>query len=126
MVSVMIIFWRWYYGEAVKNILTAWKNFVIFSMEYFSIPLLLKTLISPWKRDITKKPRGFDLKEIFQYLSFNAVSRVMGLIIRLPTICIGILSFFATVIFGALFFIIWLVLPLIIIGLFALALVLIF
>ena len=70
MAGIMVLFWRWYYGKAIKGILTAWKNFIIFSVEYFSIPLLLKTLISPWRRDITKKPRGFNIKEFFHYLSF--------------------------------------------------------
>lgn len=126
MVTIAVIFWRWYYKEAAKGILQGWKNFIIFSLEYFSVPLLLKTLISPWKRDITKKPRGFNPGELFTYLSFNAVSRGIGFLVRLPTICVGILFFFATVIIGALFFIIWILLPLIFIGLLGLAFVLIF
>ena len=126
MVSSIIIFWRWYYGEAIKDILTAWKNFIIFSLEYFSIPLLLRTLLSPWRRDITKKPRGFDIQKFFTSVAFNTISRGIGLIIRVLTIIIGIVVFFATVIFGALFFIIWLILPFALVGFFLLALVLIF
>lgn len=126
MTEGIIIFWRWYYSRAIKDILTAWKNFIIFSLEYFSIPLLLKTLLSPWKRDITKKPRGFDIQKFFSYLSFNAISRVIGLIVRLSTIIVGIIIFFAIIIFGGLFFIIWLILPFALVGFFALALVLIF
>jgi len=126
MVSIVIIFWRWYYGKAIKDILTAWKNFIIFSVEYFSIPLLLKTLFSPWRRDITKKVRGFDIGQFFHVLSFNAISRTVGFIIRIPTIILGIIFFFATVILGALFFILWFALPFIMVGLFVLALVLVF
>lgn len=123
--GVMVIFWRWYYGEAIRDILTGWKNFIIFSLEYFSIPLLLKTLLAPWKRDITRKPRGLDLKKLFEYISFNAVSRGLGFLVRFVTICIGILFFLGVVILGALFFAIWLVLPLILAGLFILAIILI-
>ena len=126
MISVIVIFWRWYYGQAVKDVLKGWKNFIIFSLEYFSVPLLLKTLFAPWKRDITKKPRGLDFKKLFEYLTFNLISRGMGFFIRFFTICVGILFFLLVVILGFIFFIIWLFLPLIILGLLILALLLIF
>ncbi|MBU2563987.1 hypothetical protein KKA23_00155 [Patescibacteria group bacterium] len=118
---IILIFWKWYYTKGVKNILFAWKNFILFSVEYFSIPLLLKTLFSPWKRDITKKPRGLDLKKIFEYISFNTISRGLGFVIRFFTILVGILFFLLTLIIGCFIFIIWLILPLIFIGLLILA-----
>ena len=126
MVRIIVIFWKWYYGQAIKDILTGWRNFIIFSLEYFSIPLLLKTLIAPWRRDITRKPRGLDLKKLFEYITFNLISRTIGFIVRFFTIWVGILFFLAVIILGAAFFILWLALPLILVGLFALALVLIF
>src|SRR4030042_4311029 len=100
---IAIVFWRWYYGQAIKDILTAWRNYIIFSLNYFSIPLLLKTLFAPWKRDITRKPRGFDFGEFFEYFSFNAVSRVIGFFVRLLTVVAGIVFFFLVIILGFLF-----------------------
>lgn len=125
MIAIIPIFWRWYYGEAVRDVLTGWKNFIIFSLEYFSIPLLLRTLFAPWKRDITKRPRGLDLQKLFEYISFNLVSRSIGFSVRFLTILVGILFFFVVVILGGLFFIFWLFLPLIMLGLFVCALILI-
>lgn len=125
MIGVMVIFWKWYYGEAIRDILTGWKNFIIFSLGYFSVPLLLKTLFAPWRRDITKRPRGLDFKKLFEYLSFNAISRGIGFIVRFLTICVGILFFFLVIILGALFFIVWLFLPLAFLGLLILAVILI-
>ena len=122
MMTIIPIFWRWYYGEAIRNILKGWKNFIIFASEYFSIPLLFKTLFAPWKRDITKKPRGLDFKKLFEYISFNLISRTIGFSIRIITIFVGILFFLLIVVLGLLFFLIWLLLPLILIGLFILAL----
>ena len=126
MVAIIGIFWRWYYGRAKKDVLKGWKNFIIFSLEYFSIPMLLRTLFAPWKRDITKRPRGLDLKKLFECLIFNLISRGIGFLVRFITICLGILFFFSVIILGAVFFIIWLFLPLIMLGLFILALLLIF
>lgn len=124
MVWVITIFWKWYYTEAVSKILKGWKNFILFSFEYFSIPLLLRTLFAPWKRDITKKPRGLDFKKIFEYISFNTISRGMGFLIRILTICVGILFSLFVFILGAIFFIVWLFLPLILLGLLILGLIL--
>ena len=114
---IVLVFWRWYYGEAVKNVLTAWKNFIIFATNYFSIPLLAKTLFAPWKRDITKKPRGLNLKKCFESLSFNTISRGLGFVVRFFTIIAGIVYLILTIAIGAVFFILWLVLPFVILGL---------
>lgn len=126
MVNIIPLFWKWYYTQGAKDILSAWRNFILFALEYFSIPLLLKTLFSPWKRDITKKPRGLDLKRLFQYITYNAISRSIGFFMRFLTICAGILFLFMVFVLGAIFFVLWIFLPLILIGLFILSLVLIF
>jgi len=114
---IVLVFWRWYYGEAVKNVLTAWRNFIIFALSYFSIPLLLKTLFAPWKRDITKKPRGLNLKKFFEYVTFNLISRSVGFLVRIFMIVIGTAFLIITIVAGAIFFALWLVLPLILLGL---------
>ena len=114
---IVLVFWRWYYGEAVKGVVTAWKNFIIFATNYFSIPLLLKTLFAPWKRDITKKPRGLNLKKFFEYVAFNTISRGLGFIVRVFTIIAGIIYLILTIVIGAVVFVLWLALPYIILGL---------
>jgi len=123
MLSVIPIFWKWYYGKAINNILNGWKNFILFALEYFSIPLLFKTLFAPWKRDITKKPKGFNFKKIFEYFSFNLISIAIGFFIRFLAICVGILFLFLVIILGAILFILWLCLPLIFIVFLILAII---
>lgn len=108
---IAIVFWRWYYGEAIKDVLTGWKNYIIFSLNYFSIPLLLRTILAPWKRDITKKPRGLDVKKIFEYIAFNLISRGIGFLVRFFTIIFGIVFFILVLVFGFIFFVVWLILP---------------
>ncbi len=89
----------------------AWKNFIIFVREYYSIPLLLRTLVAPWRRDITRRPRGLDIKKLFEALVFNLISRGIGLIIRSVTVVIGLVCLIGVIIFGFLALIVWLVLP---------------
>ena len=121
---IAIVFWRWYYGEAVKDVLTGWRNYIIFSLNYFSIPLLLRTLFSPWRRDITKKPRGLDFQKLFEYIAFNSISRGLGFLVRFFTIIAGIIFSLVVVISGFVFFVIWLILPFAIAGLLILAIIL--
>ena len=123
---IALIFWRWYYGEAVGEVLRGWKNFIIFATQYFSIPLLLKTLLAPWRRDITRRPRGLDLKKFFEYLAFNVISRGTGFLIRFITIIVGIIFLVFTIFAGAVFFILWLFLPLILLGLLIFSLFILF
>lgn len=121
---IALVFWRWYYGESVKDVLTGWKNFIIFALNYFSIPLLLKTLFAPWKRDITRRPHGLDLKKLFEYLAFNTISRGIGFLVRFFTIIVGIIFLILVIAAGAVFFVLWLILPLALIGLIIFAFIL--
>ena len=122
--AIILVFWRWYYGEAIGNVLNAWRNFIIFALNYFSIPLLLKTLFAPWKRDITRKPRGLDIKKFLDYLAFNLISRGLGFLVRLVTILVGIVFLILVAVAGAIFFVLWLVMPLVLLGLLILAILL--
>ena len=124
--TIPLIFWRWYYGEAMKEVLKGWNNFIIFATQYFSIPLLLKTLLAPWRRDITRRPRGLDLKKFFEYLAFNLISRGTGFLVRFITIIVGIIFLVFTIFAGAVFFILWLFLPLILLGLLIFSLIILF
>ncbi len=110
---IILRFWCWYYSGAVKTLINIWKNFLIFIKEYYSIPLLLRTLFYPWRRDITKYGRGFSIKNFLETLSFNLISRGFGLLMRIVAIIVGLICLLGTVILGALALIAWLILPII-------------
>jgi len=122
--NIILRFWSWYYSTATKGILRGWRNSIIFVREYYSISLLLRTLFSPWRRDITKYRRGFSVKNFLETLSFNLISRSLGFSIRLFTIVIGLISFLGVIIIGAIIFITWLILPIILLFLFIIGLLL--
>lgn len=110
---IILQFWSWYYIKAVKGLINAWKNFIIFIREYYSIPLLLKTLFHPWRRDITKYGRGFSIKNFLETLIFNLISRSLGFIIRFFTIIVGIVCLLGVIILGLVIILLWFLLPLI-------------
>lgn len=101
----------WHFFEVPREILKAWKNFLKFNLNYFSVPLLLKTLFSPWRRYKISRGQGFDLGKFFETLISNLIFRLLGAVIRSFLIFVGLLVELFIVFGGIIIFIGWLVLP---------------
>lgn len=115
MQNIIFQYLIWQFFDAPKNILKAWKNFLLFNLNYFSIPLLLKTLFSPWHRYKVSYGRGFDFSRYFEAFFSNLIFRLLGAIIRTLLIVIGLLIEVFIVLGGLIAFFCWLVLPAILI-----------
>lgn len=115
----MNIFFKWlswHFFEVPGQILTNLSNFLRFNINYFSIPLLLKTFFSHWRRYEESYGRGFDPKRYVQVFAGNMISRILGAIIRTATILIGLIFEIFIFFAGILIFVIWLILPLILLA----------
>lgn len=113
------ILWQWlswHFFEVSKAILKAWKNFLLFNLNYFSVPILFKTFFSYWRRYKWSYGRGFDLRRYFEAFTFNLISRILGAIVRSILIFIGINVEIFIVISGLLVFLGWIVLPVLLIA----------
>jgi len=115
MIKILGLFFAWYFKDVPKSILGIWRNFILFVSNYFSIILLLKTLFSPWKRISESYGRGFDFGKFISAFTLNFFSRIIGLCIRTVVIFCGILAEFFVLIIGAVFFVFWFILPLILV-----------
>lgn len=82
---------------------------------FFSIPVLIKTLFAPWKRDIHSAVNS-SLDMIVRVLIDNLVSRLVGLVIRTITIIIGLIITSLTFVGGIIFLLFWFLLPVITVG----------
>ena len=71
----------WHYSRAFRDIVSLWYNVVWFITHFFSIPLLLRTLLSPWKRMTTTREQ-FGIEDMAQTFVFNLMSRVVGFFVR--------------------------------------------
>ena len=109
-------YFSWHFLEAPRNILAAWKNFLKFNLNYFSISLLLRTLFSPWHKYAWSYPRGFYPGKYLEIFVSNLISRTLGAILRVFMIIIGILAEIFIVFFGILILLSWLALPALLIG----------
>lgn len=106
----------WQFFEMPGNISQAWKNFLKFNLNYFSIPLLLKTLFSHWRRYRWVYPKGLNIGKWFEVAFSNLISRVLGAIMRIILIFIGILAEIFIFFAGLILFFGWLILPALLVG----------
>jgi len=105
-------YFLWHYLKAPKKILAIWGNFLRFFLVYFvPVPQLLKTLLSPWKRDTLLYGRGFEFKRFFETLAMNLFSRLIGAAVRTIVIVIALTLEIITLAAGAAFLIFWLAWP---------------
>jgi len=90
----------WHYKIYWPRLLTVLFNLPVFPIYFFSVPLHLKTLFTPWKRQIISRKRGFHIDDILSVLAFNIISAVIGFMLRTSVIFYGlILSLILPVLF---------------------------
>ncbi|MFH0852042.1 MAG: ATP-dependent Clp protease ATP-binding subunit [bacterium] len=113
----IIDYFLWHYLQAPKRILQIWGNFLRFFIFYFiPVPQLLRTLLSPWKRDVTGYGKGFDFKKFFETFAFNLVSRFLGAVVRTIVIALALVLEIFAVAGGFLFLLFWLFWPFFLVG----------
>lgn len=101
----------WHYTLAFADIVRIWRNFLWFFYNFFSIGLLSKTFFSPLERLQEKYAGDFDIAEFISTIAVNVIMRIVGAILRFFIILVGLVTLLATLAFGIIFFLLWLILP---------------
>ncbi len=114
MISLILNYFFWHYTRALTDIVAIFKNIFTFEVRFFSIPLLLKTLFSPWQKQNESYVQGFHPGAFFETVIVNIITRLVGFVVRMCFILIGIVCLVFTVVLFLTSFVIWLVLPFII------------
>lgn len=79
----------------------SWKSLVIYAFNAFSIPLLFRTLFSPWENDTIEKGSHFT---IFEKIAFAIFSRILGFVARVIFIALGLIFTLITILTFPIFF----------------------
>lgn len=119
--AILILSWQfviWYYTAALFNFIKISRDFIWFLYHFFSIPILVPTLFSKWKRIGDVRTRKFDIADFLSVFIVNFIMRIVGFFIRSTVVIVGVISLILTVAVEVVFFIAWLFLPIIIIALF--------
>jgi hypothetical protein len=111
--NIFSVWVKWQFWETPKFLILAWGNYFMFASNYFSLPILLKTFFSPWRRYRWNYPKGFDVAEFFNTLISNTVSRILGAFMRIILIITGICFQAFVALAGLLVLLFWIFCPLI-------------
>jgi hypothetical protein len=116
LVAFMPYYAVWHYTGAIADILRIWRNYLWFFYHFFSIPVLLKTLFSPWRRLQEEYKGGFDIESFFSTIIVNIMMRFVGALVRLVFIIAGIAILTIVFLAGLAFLVFWMVLPVLSLG----------
>jgi len=123
--QVFLRYLKWHYSKAIVSSFLLWQTLLIFLFNFFSIKTLLGNFFTPWKRMYERYPKWYEFKEYFSSLVINTMMRIVGIIIRFFTVTFGLICILIFIVLFPAALILWLLLPFIIVGLFALGLLLI-
>lgn len=102
----------WHYSSGRRKFMEVWGTLVGFLWRYFSVAFLLKTLFSPWRRDVESvQARGFHPILLLQSLAMNVMTRIIGAVVRTGVILAALAIELAAVVFGTILLAIYLALP---------------
>lgn len=94
---IVLSLFEWWYGAGWKSAITHSQKRVIDACRLFEIPTLLLTIFSPWRRIITAPGAG--LGAHVRAAADNAISRLVGLIVRsLVLISAGLIIALASIV----------------------------
>lgn len=115
--SIVHHYLLWHYSRAFLEIFHVWLNFLWFVVHFFSIPQLLRSLFSPWKRIVESRGNKWSFEDLAAYVIIGFFSRLIGFFIRATIIIVGLLCLLFVVIAGFAVYFFWIAAPLIIIAL---------
>ncbi len=98
----------WHYSAAWADLLRLFTNLAWFLYHFFSIDLLLPTLLSPWKR-LHESRHG--TAGLLGALILNLILLCFGFALRLFTICLGIASLALLALLFVAFLCLWVIMP---------------
>ncbi len=103
----------WHYSGGLRNFIEIWKNYFEFFWNFFSIGRFFRTLLSPWRRDVSKvRQRGFHPVLFLQALLENIITRFLGAVIKSTMIFIGVIFEILAFFFGLVLILFWFGAPL--------------
>jgi hypothetical protein len=101
----------WWYGPGWRERVTAMRENLASTMDYFSIGLLLKTLFSPFRQISAGQVRGplaVQMRAFFDRL----ISRCIGAMIRITIMIVGLVAILFSAVVGVIGLVLWAFIPL--------------
>ncbi len=107
----------WHYTSGFRSALIVARNLNRFVLNFFSLPVLVQTLFSPWRRLSESYAKGLSPNLWLQSLTVNLLMRLVGAVIRLVMIVIGAGVLIIMASLSLVMLLAWLLLPVVFISL---------
>ena len=102
----------WHYSTAIAELISIWKNYLWFSLNYFSVRILFFSLLKPF-RNIKE---GYSIKNLNKELKIvTFLNSIFGFLVRFMSIVAGIACWVLFFLIGIGILILWIFLPVILI-----------
>lgn len=111
-------FWVFWYIEVPREIVFYFRILAYKLLDYFSIPIILRTFFAPWKRDEIYL-RNAPLNDRIYAWTLNQASRFIGASLRFCLLIIYFLTFLIGLIAFTFIMLFWLLFPIVLISLIA-------
>ena len=109
---LFIQYFVWHFYDVPKEIIRGWKNFLYFSINYFSLPLLLRTFFCHWRKYYYSYGKSLDFSRYLEAFLFNVIlSRGVGILLRTIFIITALIIIILILLLGFLILITWILLP---------------
>jgi len=109
--SIVNDYLLWHYTRAFKEIFHVWSNFLWFVIHFFSIPQLMRSWFSPWKRMIEDRGNTWNFEDLAGFIVIGFFSRLIGFILRTIIIVLGLVALSIVVVAGITTYLFWFVAP---------------
>ena len=116
--NLLISAFSWYFFERPRSIIMVWKTILLFNLNYFSVPILIKTYFSPWRKYRSSYSGTFEFGKNIESFVFNSMSRIIGAILRTFFILLGIITGLLILLLGLVLVVLWFLSPVLIIAIF--------
>jgi hypothetical protein len=115
MVMLILELFSWWFVQGWQQVAKKAARHMEAVSHVFSVPILLRTLLAPWRRIITYPGAGLDAK--LRAFGDNLVSRCIGFTVRFLVLLTAGVILLLTAIYGLVSIVLWPFIPFLIIGL---------
>ena len=112
---------RWHYTEGIRGLLRICGNFLWFAYHFFSLKLLGRTLLKPFRRVRIEYSKIMSVEEIAENLAVNLFMRGVGFFMRSVVLILGSAVEIGIFLVSSIVIAVWILFPAVIAGLFGVA-----
>lgn len=112
LLSTFFDYFLWHYTRAFYEIFHVWWNLIWFVVRFFSLPELMGSWFSPWKRMVEGRGEKWNLEDLAGYVIIGFLSRVVGALMRTIVILIGVTVLLCVIVAGFTVYVFWVAAPL--------------